>query len=118
MFTGRTEAESESLDLSARWTDAVGQARTAMAEGRLPAVVGNAASRTDVVDLRHLPAEIFVGGPRLLSRMQALERDEIVRCLTEPGTTVARAADVLGLSRATVYRKITQYDIVMPARTR
>ncbi|MFE7075077.1 GAF domain-containing protein [Streptomyces sp. NPDC057620] len=85
---------------------------------QLQRVVRDAASRTDVVDLRHLPAEIFVGTPRRLSRMQALERDEIVRCLTEPDTTVAQAAEALGISRATIYRKITQYDIVVPTRTR
>ncbi|WP_413755433.1 GAF domain-containing protein [Streptomyces sp. MMBL 11-3] len=85
---------------------------------QLQRVVRDAAARTDVVDLRHLPADVFVGTPHRLSRIQALERDEIVRCLTEPGTTVAQAADVLGLSRATIYRKIAQYDISIPARTR
>ncbi|MFF5158298.1 helix-turn-helix domain-containing protein [Streptomyces sp. NPDC000348] len=84
---------------------------------QLRRVVRDAASRTDVVDVRHLPAEVFTGTGRRLTRMQALERDEIVRCLAEPGTTVAQAADRLGMSRATVYRKIAQYDITIPSRS-
>ncbi len=85
---------------------------------QLRRTVCDAASRTDVVDLRHLPGEVFVGTPRRLSRIQALERDEIIRCLTEPATTVAQAADALGMSRATIYRKLAQYDITIPSRTR
>lgn len=84
---------------------------------QLQRVVRDAASRTDVVDLRNLPAGIFMSTARRLSRVQALERDEIVRCLAEPDTTVAQAARKLGMSRATVYRKIAQYDITIPSRT-
>lgn len=72
-----------------------------------------AAARTDTVDLRHLPPETFSGGHRL-SRIQSLERDEIIRCLTEPGATMVSAAAELGLGRATLYRKIAQYKITVP----
>ncbi|WP_432570532.1 AAA-type ATPase lid domain-containing protein [Kineococcus sp. SYSU DK005] len=81
---------------------------------RLREVVEAAAARTDVVDVQHLPAEVFTRGTRVLGRLEALERDEIVRALTEPGTSVARAAERLGVSRATVYRKVAQYDIALP----
>jgi transcriptional regulator of acetoin/glycerol metabolism len=60
---------------------------------------------------------VFSGGRRPVGRLEALERDEIVRCLTEPGTTVAQAAEKLGIGRATIYRKIAQYDIQIPTRT-
>ncbi|AXG81119.1 Fis family transcriptional regulator [Streptomyces paludis] len=83
---------------------------------QLRRVVRAAASRTDVIDAHHLPAEMFTGTARPLGRLQALERDEIVRCLTEPGTTVAQAAERLSMSRATIYRKMTQYDIKLPGR--
>ena len=43
-------------------------------------------------------------------------RDEIVRCLTQPGATAVQAAGALGLSRATLYRKIAQYGIRVPGR--
>ncbi|AXB43728.1 helix-turn-helix domain-containing protein [Amycolatopsis albispora] len=83
---------------------------------QLKRVVRTAAARADVVDRRHLPAELFSSGAHRLSRLQALERDEIVRCLTEPGATVVRAAAELGMSRATIYRKMAQYEIKVPGR--
>jgi transcriptional regulator of acetoin/glycerol metabolism len=48
--------------------------------------------------------------------LEQLERNEIVRCLTEPGTTVTRAAEELGIGRATLYRKIAHYKITVPPR--
>ncbi|MET1075727.1 MAG: GAF domain-containing protein [Umezawaea sp.] len=84
---------------------------------QLRRVVRDAASRTDVVDAHHLPAEVFTGTGHRLSRIQSLERDEIVRCLTERGATVVSAALALGMGRATLYRKIAQYDIKAPGRT-
>ncbi|MFG3208351.1 helix-turn-helix domain-containing protein [Streptomyces tendae] len=76
-----------------------------------------AASRADVVDARHLPAEVFTGARYRLSRLQEPERDEILRCLTEPGTTMGQAARQLGMSRATLYRKTARYGIDVPGRT-
>jgi sigma-54 dependent transcriptional regulator, acetoin dehydrogenase operon transcriptional activator AcoR len=80
---------------------------------QLRAVVRAAAARTDVVDLQHLPAEVLSGSPRPLSRLEQLERDEIVRCLSRPGRTVVQVAAELGVGRATLYRKIAQYRITV-----
>ena len=77
-------------------------------------VVRQAATRTDVVDVRHLPAEVLSGGGHRLSRIETFERDEIVRVLTRPGVTMRDAAGELGMSRATVYRKVGQYGIRLP----
>ncbi|MFC4943706.1 GAF domain-containing protein [Pseudonocardia sp. GCM10023141] len=74
-------------------------------------VVRAAVARADVVDARHLAAEVFSGATRRLTRIETVQRDEIVRCLREPGTTVAQAATMLGMSRATIYRRIAQYGI-------
>ncbi|HEX8496482.1 MAG TPA: helix-turn-helix domain-containing protein, partial [Actinomycetales bacterium] len=84
---------------------------------QLRRVVREAAVRADVVDVHHLAPEVLDGGSRPLSRLERLERDEIVRCLTEPGTTVTRAAEELGIGRATLYRKIAQYKITVPPRS-
>ncbi|WP_249124125.1 GAF domain-containing protein [Saccharopolyspora erythraea] len=84
---------------------------------QLRRVIRDAAPRARVIDLHHLPPEVFTGPGRPLSRLQALERDEIVRCLIEPGATVAQAAAKLGLSRATIYRKMAQYRINLPTRS-
>ncbi|NYD43174.1 helix-turn-helix domain-containing protein [Nocardioides panaciterrulae] len=81
---------------------------------QLHRVVRDAATRTDVVDVRHLPAEVLSGSPRRLSRIEAFERDEIVRVLTRPGVTMREAAEELGMGRATIYRKVAAYDIHIP----
>lgn len=81
---------------------------------QLRRVVREAAIRSDVVDARQLAPEVLCGPTRTLTRIESLERDEIVRCLAEPGTTVTRPAGVLGMSRATIYRKIAQYGIRAP----
>ncbi|GAB3451651.1 hypothetical protein GCM10027570_28850 [Streptomonospora sediminis] len=81
---------------------------------QLNRVVREAANKSDAVDARHLPPEVLCGPTRTLTRIEVLERDEIARCLAEPGTTVTRAAEVLGMSRATIYRRITRYGIRTP----
>jgi hypothetical protein len=82
----------------------------------LRSVVRDAVARTDVVDVHHLRPEVLSAGSRPLTRLEQLERDEILRCLTQPGTTAVQAATELGLSRATLYRKIAQYGIRVPGR--
>jgi hypothetical protein len=82
----------------------------------LRAVVREAVARTDLVDVHHLRPSVLSAGSRSLTRLEQLERDEILRCLTQPGTTAVQAATELGLSRATLYRKIAQYGIKVPGR--
>ena len=74
-------------------------------------VIREAATRTDLIDVRHLPSEVLSGTARRLTRIEAFEREEIVRVLTRPGTTMKEAAEELGMSRATIYRKMAQYDL-------
>lgn len=77
-------------------------------------MVQDAAMRTETIDVRHLPSQL-VGrtGPHL-TRIEAVERDEIVRCLSRPGITVAAAANELGMSRATIYRRMSRLGISAP----
>lgn len=83
---------------------------------QLRQVVREAAARANHIDLHHLPPEVFTGPGRPLGRLQVVERDEIIRCLTEPGTTTGEAARKLGVGRATIYRKMAQYRINIPGR--
>lgn len=76
--------------------------------------VTRAAGHGDALDVRHLSADVLSGSTRRLSRIEAFERDEIVRVLTRHGISMQEAGDELGMSRATVYRKIAQYDIHVP----
>jgi transcriptional regulator of acetoin/glycerol metabolism len=43
-----------------------------------------------------------------------MERDAIVRALLDANDNKAEAARALGMSRATIYRKIHEYGIVAP----
>ena len=83
---------------------------------QLVAVVRDAVTRGDVVDVRHLPADMFSGSSHRLSRIERFERDELVRVLARPEVTMREAALELGMSRATVYRKVARYGIRIPGR--
>ncbi len=82
--------------------------------GELVEVVRAAATRADVIDLRHLPPSVLSTTTRRLTRIEAFERDEIIRVLTRPGATVKDAVADLGMSRATIYRKVAHYAINIP----
>ncbi|MCV7420743.1 Fis family transcriptional regulator [Mycobacterium yunnanensis] len=85
---------------------------------QLARVVAHAANRNDVVDVGSLPPEVLAGPSRNLSRIEAFERGEIIRVLSaRSAPTMAEAARELGMSRATLYRKISQYGIRVPRST-
>ena len=73
--------------------------------------VQQAAMRTDVIDTTHLPADLVSGSSHRLNRIESFERDEIIRCISKPEATVKDAATELGMSRATLYRKMAHYRI-------
>ena len=48
---------------------------------------------------------------RKLTRLESLERDAIVRSLLDNDGSKVDAAEALGMSRATIYRKIKEFGI-------
>jgi len=78
---------------------------------QLARVVVRAATASDVVDVGDLPPDVLAGNTQRLSRIETFERAEIVRVLSRAEVTMNQAARELGMSRATLYRKISQYDI-------
>ena len=64
-----------------------------------------------VIDLADLPPEGRSSSHRLLSPIEALERDAIVNALQANADNPTKAAKAIGMSRATIYRKIRQYGI-------
>ncbi len=58
-----------------------------------------------------LPPECWTVSRRLLRPLEAMERDAIVQRLLDTDGNKARAAESLGLSRATIYRKMHEYGI-------
>lgn len=70
--------------------------------------------RTGVIQPADLPPEVHAVSRRMLSPLESMERDAIVQCLSEAGGNKVQAAKSLGMSRATIYRKIHEYGIVTP----
>ncbi|MBB2501215.1 sigma-54-dependent Fis family transcriptional regulator [Amycolatopsis echigonensis] len=65
-----------------------------------------------VLDVADLPAECRTFTRRRLTKLETIERDAIVRSLAANRGSKERAASDLGMSRATIYRKIRAFGIV------
>jgi transcriptional regulator of acetoin/glycerol metabolism len=68
--------------------------------------------RAGAIMPRDLPPECWTVSRRLLSPLESIERDAIVKSLQDHEGNKVRAAEALGMSRATIYRKIHEYGIV------
>lgn len=86
------------------WPGNVAQLRNVLAETV-------ARQRSGVIGIDKLPAECRSLTRRKLTRLEAMERDAIVRSLSENDGSKADAAEALGMSRATIYRKIKDFGI-------
>jgi transcriptional regulator of acetoin/glycerol metabolism len=71
--------------------------------------------RSGVVLVRDLPPECLLTTKRVLTALEALECDAIVEALQDTGGNKVEAARQLSMSRATIYRKIRDYGISVPA---
>lgn len=78
---------------------------------QLDHAVRTAAARADVIDVQHLPPDVLSDARRRLTRVETAERDEIARVVLRPGVSMQQAARELGLSRATLYRRLAQYGL-------
>ena len=86
------------------WPGNVSQLRRVLTE-----TVGR--QRSGAISADKLPPECRSTTRRKLTQMEALERDAIVRSLQDNGGNKQEAARALGMSRATIYRKINDYGI-------
>ncbi|RJQ75488.1 GAF domain-containing protein [Pseudonocardiaceae bacterium YIM PH 21723] len=68
--------------------------------------------RSGVIQPSDLPAEYRAVARRPLNRLESLERDAILNSLQDAEGNKNKAARLLGMSRATLYRKIHEYGIV------
>jgi transcriptional regulator of acetoin/glycerol metabolism len=64
-----------------------------------------------MIVLQDLPAEYRSGPWRRLTRMERAEREAIVEVLVQTGGNKVQAAALLGISRATLYRRLKQLTI-------
>jgi transcriptional regulator of acetoin/glycerol metabolism len=74
--------------------------------------------RAGTIQPADLPGEFRASSRRPLNRMEAVERDAIVQGLEDARGNKVQAAKLLGMSRATIYRKIHDYGIVVPNRSK
>ncbi|MFE5813855.1 sigma-54-dependent Fis family transcriptional regulator [Streptomyces sp. NPDC056479] len=65
-----------------------------------------------MIQVEDLPPECRVSSHKVLTTIEALERDAILRGLMARNSNVQRTAQDLGISRATMYRKMRRYGIV------
>jgi len=70
--------------------------------------------RTGTIAPDDLPPRVRAVSRRHLSLIEAMQRDAVVRALADAGGDKTRAARSLGMSRATIYRKIHDYGIMLP----
>ena len=71
--------------------------------------------RSGTITPADLPAECWTVSRRLLSPLESMERDAIVQALLDLHGNKVKTAESLGMSRATIYRKIHEYGIVTPS---
>lgn len=76
-----------------------------------------AARPTGRIEPGDLPDEAHTTSRHVLTPMEAIERDAISRALDESGGDKRKAAARLGISRATIYRKIRAFGLEASSRT-
>ena len=69
--------------------------------------------RSGTIELDDLPGECRATTRRRLTQLESLERDAVVKALVIHRGNKDQAASDLGMSRATIYRKIRDYGIVL-----
>jgi transcriptional regulator of acetoin/glycerol metabolism len=69
------------------------------------------------IAVEDLPPECRVSSHNVLTAIEALERDAILRGLVDRNSNVKLTARALGISRATMYRKMRRYGIVPSSLT-
>lgn len=71
--------------------------------------------RTGLITQGDLPAEVQAHSRRVLTPLESIECDAIIAALRSADGNRAEAARHLGMSRATIYRKIRDFGIDVPA---
>jgi len=74
-----------------------------------------AKSRIGTIEMGDLPPECQVTTRRVLTPLEAIECDAIIDALLKTNGDRANAARLLGMSRATIYRKVRDYGLTLPS---
>ncbi|HWG22609.1 sigma-54-dependent Fis family transcriptional regulator [Actinospica sp.] len=95
------------LLMRAKWPGNIAQLRQVLSK-----VVQH--RRSGVIEPSDLPPELRTVARRVLNPLESMERDAIVSGLLDAQGNKNEAARALGVSRATIYRKIREYGIDIP----
>ncbi len=68
-------------------------------------------NHSDTVSVDDLPPGCFSKNRSVLTTLESVERDAIIKSLADNGGNRSKAAEAVGISRATIYRKINKYGI-------
>ncbi|MGH3801731.1 MAG: sigma-54-dependent Fis family transcriptional regulator, partial [Pseudonocardiaceae bacterium] len=100
-------AEAMRVLMQNRWTGNVEQLQQTMRK-----IVAH--RRSGIITVADLPPECRASTRRVLTPLESIECDAIVEALLNVDGNKVRAAKQLGMSRATIYRKIREYGIRVP----
>jgi transcriptional regulator of acetoin/glycerol metabolism len=114
----RRHAAGTSLRCSAQVLQALMRADWPGNVRQLESVIQGIVARRPLgeITLRDLPADYKSSPRRRLTRMEHAERQAILEVLDQTGGNKLRAAELLGVGRATLYRKLKELAIVTPRR--
>jgi two-component system response regulator HydG len=91
----------------------------------LESVIGNACMMTDskLLDLSDLPERIrsessdLMSNDEDLSSLEEVQRRHVMKVLNRVGGNKARAAEILGCGRATIYQLLSRMKVEKPSET-
>jgi DNA-binding NtrC family response regulator len=69
-------------------------------------------SKNNPVEPRDLPSDLTPNPKRTGMRLEEVEREHILKVLTEVGGRKGKAAEILGMDPKTLYRKLLEYETV------
>jgi DNA-binding NtrC family response regulator len=68
-------------------------------------------SQNDIIELSDLPIDLYMGREKDIKRLEDIEKEHIIKVLKEVGGQRGKAAEILGISTKTLYRKLLNFGI-------
>lgn len=68
-------------------------------------------SQKDIIESSDLPIDLCMGHEKNIKRLEDVEKEHIIKVLKEVGGQRGKAAEILGISTKTLYRKLLNFGI-------
>jgi DNA-binding NtrC family response regulator len=105
----RCSPEALARMAAGEWPGNLRQLRQVVATALVRAMSGD-------ITVDDLPGDLVAPGQRRLTKLERLERQALVTALRDSAWDREAAAQDLGISRATIYRKLKRFSILTPSR--